>query len=310
VAKRRRKQGAPEASPAGEGEARAREPRPKQYDATFKDLAQERPVDMLGTFDAPSAEPVEVLNVDLSTVTTEADVVFGIGKPLREVVHLDAQAGPDADLHRNVLVYNALLHRIYKVPVHSIVILLRPQAQHRNLTGSVRYQARPGRGMEFGYEIVRLWQVPAETLLTGPLGAVPLAALGKLPDGLSEEEGLALVVRRLVERILRDASGGQAKRLLVAAFILTGLHVEREDVRRLFQGAKAMRESDTFQAILEEGRVEEAHRLLLVVGRERFGKPNKATRQAIEGITDLQRLERLAAQLVHVSSWEGLLGIP
>jgi len=32
-------------------------------------------------------------------------------------------------------VYNALIHAHYHVPVHSIVILLRPQAAHSNLNG-------------------------------------------------------------------------------------------------------------------------------------------------------------------------------
>src|SRR5262245_33353971 len=68
-----------------------------------------------------------------------------------------------------------------------------------------------------------------------------------------------------------------------------------------------MRESDTFQAILEEGRVQGAHRFLLLVGRERFGTPDKATRRALQRITDLQRLERLAMRLLDVTGWEELL---
>ena len=41
--------------------------------------------------------PLTPLNVDLSTVTTAADLAFGLGDPLREVIHLDAQASADAD---------------------------------------------------------------------------------------------------------------------------------------------------------------------------------------------------------------------
>jgi hypothetical protein len=96
---------------------------------------------------------------------------MGLGKPLREIVHLDFQAGPDSRKHLDVLAYNFLLHRHYGVPVHSTLVLLRRQATHRNVTGQVGYAARPGRGrMEFGYEVVRLWEWPSEKLLTGPLG--------------------------------------------------------------------------------------------------------------------------------------------
>ena len=282
---------------------------PKEFDATFKDLAQDSPIELLTTLDELPSAPVEVLNVDLSTVTTAADVVFGIGKPLSEVVHIEAQAGPDAELHRNILVYNALLHRLYGVPVHSIVVLLRPRAQHPTLTGKVRYKTRAGRGrMYFGYEIVRLWKQPAEELLNGPLAIVPLAPLGKLPEGMSKDKALASVVQRVVERLLQDASGGRAKKLLTAAYVLTGLRVQREDiVRELFKGAKGMYESVTYQAIVDEGRVKEAHRILLLQGRERFGKPDAATRKAITAITDLARLERLAKRLNKVASWQELL---
>jgi hypothetical protein len=306
VAKRPKKDDPSEEARAGAREVKRK---PKEFDATFKDLAQDAPTDFLSAFDGPPDTTVEVLNVDLSTVTTAADLVFGIGKPLREIVHIDAQAGPDADLHRNVLVYNALLHRLYHVPVHSIVILLRRKAQHRNLTGNVRYQTRARRGqMDFGYEVIRLWERPAEELLQGPLSVVPLAPLGKLPEGISEEEGLAVVVRRVVERLLREASGGRAKRLLTAAYILTGLRIRGEDVvRGLFKGATPMRESVTYQMIIDEGRVEQAHRFLLRLGRKRFGEPDQATRQALEAITNLKKLDRLADRVLEAESWQDLL---
>ena len=75
-----------------------------------------------------SAGAVRLLNVDLSTVTTAADVVVGCGAPLEEVVHLDFQSSAAAWKHADVLAYNALLFRAYHVTVHSIIILLRPQA--------------------------------------------------------------------------------------------------------------------------------------------------------------------------------------
>ena len=44
--------------------------------------------------------------------------------------------------------------------------------------------------MEFTYEVVSLWRHPADELLTADLGVVPLAMLGRLPEGLSLEDGL------------------------------------------------------------------------------------------------------------------------
>jgi hypothetical protein len=100
---------------------------PLPFDATFKDLAQVSPRGLLAVFDAAPTLPVSLLNVDLSTVTTAADVVIGLGQPLQEIVHLDFQASASATKHADILIYNALLFRQYQVPVHSIVVLLRPK---------------------------------------------------------------------------------------------------------------------------------------------------------------------------------------
>ena len=68
-----------------------------------------------------------------------------------------------------------------------------------------------------------------------------------------------------------------------------------------------MRESVTYQAILEEGRIEELHRTILRLGRVRFGEADETTRRQIEAIRDLQALEELSVRLVTVSSWAELL---
>jgi len=256
--------------------------------------------------------------VDLSTVTTAADVVFGIGDPPAEILHLDAQSGPSATKHLDVLAYNALLHRQYRVPVRSIVLLLREQAVHPNMTGRVEYATRPERGrMEFRFEVIRLWEIPAEQLLRSSLTTAPLAVLGKLPETLGLTDGLAAVVRQLAERLERESVASPADRLLTAAYVLTGLRLRAPDeVRQLFQGVSiAMRESVTYQAILEEGRqegrqegrVEELHRMILRQGRVRFGEADESIRQQIEAIRDIVVLEDLTERLVIVSSWDELM---
>ncbi|MCY2966364.1 MAG: DUF4351 domain-containing protein [Planctomycetota bacterium] len=76
-----------------------------------------------------------------------------------------------------------------------------------------------------------------------------------------------------------------------------------------------MKESVTYQAILkegraaglEEGREEEARRILLVQGTKRFGKPPVKIRKSIETITELAVFERLAVRLLDVDSWSDLL---
>ena len=72
-----------------------------------------------------------------------------------------------------------------------------------------------------------------------------------------------------------------------------------------------MRESVTFQAILEEGReegrVEELHRMILRLGRRRFGEADESIRNQIEAIRDIVVLEDLTERLLIVSSWDELM---
>jgi hypothetical protein len=68
-----------------------------------------------------------------------------------------------------------------------------------------------------------------------------------------------------------------------------------------------MEESSTYQLIKAKGRVEEARELVLRLGRLKFGEPDAASLLAVEGITDLKRLEALGERLLVVSSWQELL---
>jgi hypothetical protein len=145
-------------------------------------------------------------------VTSAADLILGLGDPVREIIQLDFQSNAAAWKHADLMVYHSLLFAHYHVPVHTVIVLLRPEAAHTNLNGAVVYAPRPGRGkMEFSYEIVRLWQRPAEQLLAADLGVTPLAMLGRLPAGLSLEDGLTAVAQRIAERLTKGTTGPPEK---------------------------------------------------------------------------------------------------
>ena len=79
-----------------------------------------------------------------------------------------------------------------------------------------------------------------------------------------------------------------------------------------------MKESSTYQAILEEGRVEgraegavaEAKKVLRLQGDDAFGIPEAATAAVIELIEDLTRLEDLLKRVRTAASWQELLRTP
>jgi hypothetical protein len=281
----------------------------KPFDATTKDLGRDDPRSILAAFDAPPTVPVSLLNVDLSTVTKAADLVFGLGDPLIEIVHIDFQASAAAQKDADVRVCNALLHRLYRVPVHSILVLLRSQAEHASVDGTLSYAPRPGRDkMEFEFEIVRLWERSVEELLAGGLGAAPLAMLGRLPEGVELVEGLTGVAQRLMERLNRETTPDRARKLMTAAWVLTGLRLRRDVALQVFRGVPAMEESDTYMAIIDTGREREARRIILRQGEKRFGPPSEEVRTRVQAIADIERLEQLLDAILTATSWSDLLG--
>ena len=212
-----------------------------------------------------------------------------------------------ADLHA----YNSLLFRRCQVPVHTIVLLLRPEARHRNLTGTLKYAARPGRGgTTFEYEVIPMWERPVEHFLNGPLGLAPLAVLARLPEDVPLEQGLAGVIQRLCERLQREAPAEKFGILVTSAFVLTGLRIERQRAWTLFRGVQGMHESDTYLAILDEGALKEVRKLVLRLGQKKFGPARDDVVTAVNGIENLERLERLVEGYTEVSSWQELLQFP
>jgi hypothetical protein len=60
-----------------------------------------------------------VLNVHLSTISAATDVALGYGKPLREVVDLNFQSGPDPGLPGRLRLDNAALYARLQRPSHA-----------------------------------------------------------------------------------------------------------------------------------------------------------------------------------------------
>lgn len=279
---------------------------PKQFDATLKDLAESYPIDWLTQLELPATGPVALVDADVSTVTAQADKVLRIGGPNPWLLHMELQASRDPDLATRLLRYNVLLYGRHALPVHTAVVLLRPEADDPGLTGVVSYQSPHGRGgLEFRYQVLRVWQRPAETFLVGGLGTIPLAPL----SGVSQD-ALPGVIHRMEERLTREAPPADAAKLWAATYILMGLRYSAEFTDQLFHGVRTMEESTTYQAIIAKGQAVEAIKILLRQGGKRFGPPDALTRATIEAIADIDRLEQLTERLLDVSSWDELLATP
>lgn len=283
----------------------------KPFDATLKHLLEAYPQDWVRLLGLQEAGPVQVLDADLATITAEADKVFRLGEPNPWLLHLELQSSYDPRLGQRSLRYNVLLESRHELPVQSILILLRPEADGREMNGRVRRQLPNGRPyLEFEYDVVRVWQLPAESILQSGLGTLPLAPLATVSD-----EALPRIIQRMEDRFSHEAGPGEAASLWTAAYVLMGLKYPREFAAQLLKGVRAMKESTTYQAILEEGevkglargRAEEARRILLALGKKRLGPPDARVQATVQAIADVDHLEQLTERLLDVSSWQELL---
>jgi hypothetical protein len=273
------------------------------YDASTKYLVQVRLADWLPLCGHSTTARTEVIDTDLATVTAAADRVLRVHEDPPWLLHLELQSSRDPDLPANLHLYNALLERHHGPPVRTLVVLLRRSADAPELTGLLQREF-PGESpyLIFRYQVVRVWQLPTETFLGGGLGIVPLAPLAAVA-----EPDLPAVIARMDERIRLEASPEMAGLLWTAADVLMGLRYPRALVDQLLRGVHGMKESVTYQAIVEEGEVRALQNTLLRQGRKKFGEPSKEVEQTVGGITNVDRLETLTSRLIDVGSWQDLL---
>jgi hypothetical protein len=71
-----------------------------------------------------------------------------------------------------------------------------------------------------------------------------------------------------------------------------------------------MEESDTYMAIIDEGREKQAKRTLLRQGSRRFGHVSPTQESALLAITDLERLDHMLDRIFDANSWQDLLDTP
>ena len=240
------------------------------------------------------------------------------------LLHLEFAAGHDtAGLPRKLHVRNALLEDRHDLPVRSVAVLLHPPSDSPQLTGT-HQRGFPDEEayLIFRYQLVRVWRLPAEPLLTGSLALLPLA-----PISAVTEAELPGIINRM-ERRLHGRRRKLAEQIWSAAYILSGLRYSPALLTTLFRGVESMKESSTYQAILAEGLAEglakgraegrtegraegavvEARKLLRRAGDGLFGPPDADMAAAIEQIEELARLEALFDHLSTAKNWSELLG--
>ncbi len=109
----------------------------KQFDSTLNAMIDGDPTNW-GNFLAARAGvpsgPIRTLDTDLSS-TLQADRLFQVDGPARAILHLELESTSRLGIPGELLRYNVATWGVHDLPVHSIVVLLRPKANASDLTG-------------------------------------------------------------------------------------------------------------------------------------------------------------------------------
>jgi predicted transposase YdaD len=282
-----------------------------QLDVSTKELIWDDPAAWLERFTIGPLGPVTIIDSNITTLTADADKVLKVDSPIPYLLVLEPHSYHDLTLIRRLWYRQVALDFRHNLPVLTVLVLLCKEANSPGLTGSYERELPDGWiTNQYNYRVVRLWEEDPETYLNAGISLVPLAPLTDVT-----EAGLPAVIRRMEERINAEPKP-RARKLWTATFLLMGMRYRREVAKQLLKGMQDMRESTTYQAILEEGReegrIEEARRFLLRLGTKQLGPPAATTVAALEQVQDLSRFEALADRILDadIHGWDDLLRTP
>lgn len=261
-----------------------------------------------------------LIDTDLST-SVQPDRLISVTDP-DYVLHLEIQASHDSDLPERTLHYHMMARRKFAQPVKSVVVLLRRAADSMGMTGRISDDS-----FEFRYGVVRMWEIPAQQILNGPIALLPLAPIA----GITSTSELTDIIGAMRQRIEHEAPLGIQDLLWATSATLMGLLYPPDFTHEMLKGVWKMEESSFYQSVLAKGMAEGTARglaegtarglaegraeglaegereMLLLFGGHKLGTPDADTRAAIESINSVPRLQELALRLLEVSSWQDLL---
>ena len=293
----------------------------KPFDVLMKSLVEESPAAWLrfAGANAIAAELLEdidilALDTDLATVTTSCDKVFRITFPFPKLIHLEFESD-GKNVPKRVHRYHVLIDYKYDLPVQSVVFLLRKEADRPDITGVVeRFREDGSRYLYFEYDVIRIWQIPLEEILTGDIAILPLAPVSSVPKSQIKQ-----VLRRMEERVREELSPEDQSLFWTNTFLVMGLRYDQDLSRKLLEGAIGMTNSTTYMSIIEEGKeigreigkaegeVRGLKIAVLRIGEKRLGAPSVEIKAQLESIISPEKIQDLTDRILFVDTWAELL---
>jgi hypothetical protein len=204
-----------------------------------------------------------------------------------------------------LLRYNVLLWHHTGVPVHSVLMLLRPKANASDQTGTLAVLGADGQPyLQFRYSVIRVWEESIDRFLSAGVGLAPLALLTDEADA-----NLPAAFVRFRDRLQAAAAPATVTgSVFGSAMVLSGLRYHDTRMAEVIETmAVNMEESSVYQWILRKGLSQQAQATILRQGTRRFGTPDEHTSAAIRAIQDVDRLDRMTDRIPDATGWADLL---
>ena len=203
------------------------------FDVTTKELIWDGPAAWLERFGIGPPGPVEVIDSDITVLTAAADKVIKVGGPEPYLVNIELQSSHDKELVETTWFRQAALYHRHKLPVLTVLVLLRREANSPSFTGSFEIRMRDGwQTNQYNYRVVRMWDEDPEPYLTSGINLVPLAPI----TNVTEDE-LPGLVKRMSGRISAEPQPSAAK-LWTATYLLMGLCYSEQVISQLLDGVQ------------------------------------------------------------------------
>lgn len=271
----------------------------KPFDAATKFLVEAAPEEWVRFLGLPPGE-TRIVDTDISTVSAAADRALFVEAEKPYGIQIEFQGNGDPTFETRLLQYRTALRLRWGVPFTSVAVLLRPFTNHKLLQGRHSEPGPDGKiEVSFRYRVVRVWLIPVEQLMEGPLVFLPLAPVAKV-----RRRDLPILLKRMEERMVREASPAVADDLRTATYVLMGLRYPKEYVKMILS-QNVLEQSSTYQDI----KLKNYREFLLSLGTDHLGKVTPETNEQVEAIEDIKVLEALAKRVSKVKTWNDLLAV-
>src|SRR4051812_6201587 len=107
-----------------------------RFDVSAKELIWDDPDAWLDRLGVGPREAVEVIDSDITALTAAADKVLRVDGPEPYLVNIELQSGHDTTLARTLWFRQVALDYRHNLPVLTVLVLLRKEANSPALTGT------------------------------------------------------------------------------------------------------------------------------------------------------------------------------